>query len=83
VNLSVSRFWIVAGAFLVLPSSPSATVALAAIVAAAVVETSWNGRLIGADAGVPAIVLPDRSGGCRALPPDRAQHRAVPRLVGD
>jgi len=63
-NLSVSLLVIVAGAFLVLPASQyglalSLPVALAAIVAAAVVGNLLLGLggLIGADAGVPTMVL--------------------------
>jgi putative hydroxymethylpyrimidine transporter CytX len=63
-NLSVSLLVIVAGAFLVLPPSQyglglSLPVAVAAIVAAAVVGNLMLGMggLIGADAGVPAMVL--------------------------
>ena len=63
-NLSVSLLVIVAGAFLVLPPSQyglglSLPVALAAIVAAAIVGNLMLGLggLIGADAGVPAMVL--------------------------
>ena len=63
-NLSVSLLVIVAGAFLVLPQSQyglalSLPEALAAIVAAAIVGCLMLGLggLIGADAGVPAMVL--------------------------
>ena len=63
-NLSVSLLVIVAGAFLVLPPSQyglalSLPEALAAIVAAAIVGSLMLGLggLIGADAGVPTMVL--------------------------
>ena len=63
-NLSVSLLVIVAGAFLVLPAAQgglalSLPVALAAIAAAAVVGNVMLGLggLIGADAGVPTMVL--------------------------
>ena len=63
-NLSVSLLVIVAGAFLVLPAAQgglalSLPVALAAIAAAAVVGSLMLGLggLIGADAGVPTMVL--------------------------
>jgi nucleobase:cation symporter-1, NCS1 family len=63
-NLSVSLLVIVAGAFLVLPASQygldlSLPVALGAIVAAAIVGNLMLGLggLIGADAGVPQMVL--------------------------
>ena len=63
-NLSVSLLVIVAGAFLVLPYSDgglalSLPVAIGAIVAAAIVGNLMlgTGGLIGADAGVPSMVL--------------------------
>src|SRR5258708_6028282 len=63
-NLSVSLLVIVAGAFLVLPVSQyglalSLPEAIGAIVAAAIVGNLMLGLggLIGADAGVPAMVL--------------------------
>ena len=63
-NLSVSLLVIVAGAFLVLPASQyglglTLPVAIGAIVAAAVVGSLMlgTGGLIGADAGVPGMVL--------------------------
>jgi len=63
-NLSVSLLVIVAGAFLVLPFSDgglalSLPVAIGAIVAAAIVGNLMlgTGGLIGADAGVPSMVL--------------------------
>ena len=89
-NLSVSLLVIVAGAFLVLPFSDgglalSLPVAIGAIVAAAVVGNLMlgPGGLIGADAGVPSMVLLRAPLGRRgSYLPTGAQHPPVPRLVG-